>query len=96
MIAVTANMEIIAAANRKISTAILSKNSFLGLLFCALSSILLFCLYFCTNPFRVPGALSNLLSKGVACNEIGRTCFCVVQFWFTSKLGNSNSSLKGI
>ena len=62
------------------SIAILSKNLCLVLFSCDLSSVRVFCLYCCTNPFSVPGALSNLLSKGVDCNEIGRTCSCVVQF----------------
>ena len=60
-----------AAVNKKMSIAILSKNLCLVLFSCGLSSVWLFCLYCCTNSFIVPGALSNLLSKGVDCNEIG-------------------------
>ena len=53
MIAITANMEIIAAVNRKMSIAILSKNLFLVLFSCDVSSVWLFCLYCLTNPFSV-------------------------------------------
>ena len=68
--AITTSMEIMHVINRKMSIAILSKTSFLGLFSCDLTSIWLFCLYYCTNLFSIPGSLSNLLLNGVACNEI--------------------------
>ena len=48
------SIEITAAMNKKMSIAILSKNLFLVLFSCVLSSVRLFCLYCCTYPFSVP------------------------------------------
>ena len=61
--ATTISIEIIAVVNKKMSIAILSKNFCLVLFLCDFPSVRLFYLYCCTNPFSVPGALSNLLSK---------------------------------
>ena len=78
IIAITPSIEMIAAINKKMSIAILSKNFLLVLLSC-IFNVWPFCLY-CTSSFSVSGTLSNLLLKGVDCSEIGRICSCVVQF----------------
>ena len=69
MIAITTSIEMIAAINKKMSIAMLSKNLFLVLLLC-IFNVWPFCLYYCTSPFSVSGTLSNLLSKGVDCREL--------------------------
>ena len=68
-----------AAINKKMSIAILSKNLLLVLFLC-IFNVWPFCLYCCTSLLSVSGTLSNLVSKGVDCSEIGRIFSCVVQF----------------